>query len=132
MSLNDLSKKELLEILEYMDRGKTKEEALSLLLTEDVKNLVCMAHILFCNDKPCNFEKEEMVDGTWQASNHIKWRAFTEVLLNTCDCEPKVLQEAIVQVLKLTTIKKDVLFAMQHVLSVYLYPTILSDQSPND
>jgi hypothetical protein len=127
MSLNDLSKKELLEILEYMDSGKTKDEAMKLLITEDMRNLTCMSHILFCNDGPCSFEKEEATIGTWQLPNHIKWLTFVELLLQRCDCTPKVLQEAIVQVLKLTTIKKDVLFAMQHVLSVYLYPTILSD-----
>jgi hypothetical protein len=127
MSLNDLTRRELLDILDYMEKGKTKEEAISLILTEDMKNLVCMAHILFCNDKPCNFETEEIQSGTWQAPNHVKWLAFTELLLQRCACEPKVLQEAIGQVLKLTPTKKDVLFAMQHVLSVYLYPTILSD-----
>lgn len=120
MELNNLSKKELIDLIEIMSReGYSPDEAMKLLLTEDFKRMVYLVHTLFCKEQ-CTWSAEETMTLTWERGQHVKWTEFAQYLLQRCDCDIDTLTYALRRVLELSSEDYGTLFAIQNTIASYL------------
>ncbi len=90
MNIEDLSKEELLIVVDQLQNGDTLEDVLAQLVPKSIQVLAYKAHILLCtqehgpDDGQCHFHSDDALPNKWKTDSHSEWVTYIfDLMLKT-------------------------------------------------